>query len=387
LSHKNQSKVLKESHNFAVKRCALIVEISSHNKIYPKNANAIPHILQEKHAWDKVAAIKSPIKTKGNIEENFKTIVNLLEKENVMSTEYFTGTIIEIIAKQFRPHEIAKILPFQDGMRFADKLLTIDFFYDPWRHYAIELLYAIREHYSKEWNSSWHHDAYLGELCTLACRYDERYQAYQQALTKVSPAPPELLVAFASCSSAPGKPPVSRDEALKILIDVATKKPYKNVVRMIIKGCYKRFETHPQELIYWQNLYQWLDESKQDEGLPDMNPEFLNQDIKIDLSKIKSPLIKNKEEELSIIASKVFSTEKILDCIKGIAVAWEEDETVLWIYYKGKLDADTESLSLMAHTRIAAYYLKEYIQDNNKIIQINNSDKLPYHKNWVFLRK
>jgi hypothetical protein len=29
---------------------------------------------------------------------------------------------------QFRPYEIARILSFQDGMRFADKLLTIDLF-------------------------------------------------------------------------------------------------------------------------------------------------------------------------------------------------------------------------------------------------------------------
>lgn len=92
-SHAKQSKILKESHNFATKRQIIILEIANNGKIYPKHANAIPHILQEKHAWDKVVAIKKPIKAKGNIEENFKSVIDLLEKEEIMSTQYFTESV------------------------------------------------------------------------------------------------------------------------------------------------------------------------------------------------------------------------------------------------------------------------------------------------------
>ena len=293
---------------------------------------------------------------------------------------------IERLALQFRPYELVNVLPFQDAMRFTNRLLAIDPSYDPLRQYAIELLYAIQKHYPSEWNTSWQHDAYLGDLCAFAYRYNEKYEAYRQAMTKVSPTPPELLVAFARCNSAPGTPPVSENESLKILIEVARKKPYKDVVRMIVKGCYERFNNHPEELRYWEDLYKHLEESKQDEKLPEMFPPFLSDEIKTDLSKIIQPPIKNRDEELFNIAKNVFSTEKIPFSVRGIAVAWEENEIILWIYHEGEFDADIESLNLMPYTRIAAHYLKDYIHDNSRLIQTENSDKLPYHKHWVFLR-
>lgn len=292
---------------------------------------------------------------------------------------------IERLAYQFRPYELAKVLPFQDALRFADRLLTIDPFYDPWRQYAIELLYSVREHYPKEWNASWRHDAYLGNLCAIAYRYNEKYAAYRQAMTKISPIPPELLVAFARCNSAPGTPLVSEEEALKILIEVVNKKPYKDVVRMIVKGGYKRFKYHPEELDYWEDLYKRLEESKQEEKLPEMSPNILNDEIKTDLSQLMSSPIKHKDEELFNIAKKVFSSVQIPFSVRGIVAEWKADEIVLWIYHEGELDADTESLSLMAYTRIAAHYLKDYINDNSKTIQIE--DDLPYHRYWIFLRK
>jgi tetratricopeptide (TPR) repeat protein len=88
-----QSKILEESGKLALKRQNLVSEITTKGKIYPKNANAVPHILQDKHAWEKVVSIKKPIKANGNIEENFKAIMTLLEKEGIMSESYFSETL------------------------------------------------------------------------------------------------------------------------------------------------------------------------------------------------------------------------------------------------------------------------------------------------------
>jgi hypothetical protein len=59
---------------------------------------------------------------------------------------------IERIAHGFRLFELANILPFRDAMRLADRLLTHNYMYDPWRHYAIEFLYAIRDRFPPENN-------------------------------------------------------------------------------------------------------------------------------------------------------------------------------------------------------------------------------------------
>jgi hypothetical protein len=295
---------------------------------------------------------------------------------------------MEKIAYKFRPFELANALPFHDAMRLADRLLTHDYLYDPWRHYAIEFLYAIRDQFSNEWSSSWRYDAYLGNACAFASRYDERYKAYRHAMTKISPAPPELLVVLASCNSAPGKPPISEEEAVRILIEVAHKKPYKDVVRMLIKGCYRKFREEPKELEYWEKLYQNLEESNEDEKLPGMAPEFLKEEIQTDLSKLSPPPKKNKHKELIEIARKVFSSEEIPPSVRGIAVSLEgeKDEIVLWVYHIGKLDADTESLALMTYTRIAAHYLKDYSQENNRNFQVDPPKELPHHAEWIFLK-
>lgn len=290
---------------------------------------------------------------------------------------------IENLAKKFRPYELANAISFQEGLKLADKLLTYDFFYDPWQHYAIELLYSIRDRFPIEWGSSWRYDAYLGDVCVLARRYQERFEAYQMAITKVSPIPPELLVALASCNSSPGKPPVSEEEALQILVGVAQKKPYIDVVRMIVKGCYNKLRENPSELIYWEKLYDKLEKANNHEELPDMAPKFIEGEIKIDISKLPDHQLINRNEELLKIAKMVISKEKIPSSIRGIAVEWKGEEIILWIYFTGEDEAEVSSFSLAVYTRIAAYYLKDYSNENNKVVKVQQ--KLPFHKNWVLI--
>lgn len=244
---------------------------------------------------------------------------------------------IEKIAQSFRPSELASILPFRDAMRFAHRCLTYNFLYDPWRHYAIELLYSIRDRFPSEWSLSWRYDVYLGNACVFARRYDERYKAYQQAMAKVSPAPPELLVALASCSSAPGLPPVSKEEALRMLLGVANERPYKAVVRMLARGGY--LKDHPNEVAYWEKMYQTLEDFGNDEVLAEMTPEFFYENMETDLSKLSLPSQKNRNIELFEIAKTVFSSMQIPSSVRGIAVEWSEDDIILWVYHVGELDA------------------------------------------------
>ncbi|MBS0621388.1 MAG: hypothetical protein JSR80_00295 [Verrucomicrobia bacterium] len=92
-----RSAILSESAKHFSKRQTLVAEITTKGKIFPKNANDISHLLQEKHAWEQVVpTIKHPIKGKAHIEENFKAVVALLEEEGMMSEQYF---------KEFMPCE------------------------------------------------------------------------------------------------------------------------------------------------------------------------------------------------------------------------------------------------------------------------------------------
>ena len=125
----------------------------------------------------------------------------------------------------------------------------------------------------------------------------------------------------------------------------------------------------------------------EEEKLPDMTPEFLENNIETDLSKLSPSPKKNRHKELFEIAKRVFSSEEIPPSVRGIAVGLEGDEIILWVYHAGKLDADTDSMTLMAYTRIAAHYLKDYSQDNNRDFQIDPPKELPHHEEWVFLKE
>ncbi len=218
---------------------------------------------------------------------------------------------IERLASQFRPYELAKVLPFKDAMRLANKLLIHNHMNDPWRNYAIEFLYSIKMKFPEEWNSSWQNDAFLGNACSFACRFNEKYYAYKQAIDKTKSPPPELLVAYAGCNSSPGEPLVSEEEALQILIGIANEKPYKEVVRMIARGGYSDIKNSPEKLNYWENLYKKIEESKNTETLPEMKPDFLKEEIEMDLSQINNYPTKNRNDQLLEIGKKILDNEKI----------------------------------------------------------------------------
>jgi hypothetical protein len=115
-----------------------------------------------------------------------------------------------------------------------------------------------------------------------------------------------------------------------------------------------------------------------------MYPDFLNEDFDVDISKIIQNKIKDRNEELFVIAKKVLYSELIPSNLLGISVAWESNEIAILFYHKGNLDGDIESFSLMAYIRIAAHYFKEYNHDKVKYLQIENFNEISNLTNLVF---
>ena len=96
-----EATILKECEKLATARGALI-EAAKAGKIIIKSPNVIPHVMQHKHGWDKI------IKLTGNIEEDFKKIIKLLE-DNKIHLEEFRSKTIQINSKIARLEQEIKI--------------------------------------------------------------------------------------------------------------------------------------------------------------------------------------------------------------------------------------------------------------------------------------
>lgn len=77
-SRAKQAKILEKSTKFVVKREAIAQEAIKKSGLLIRNGNDKIHIMQSKHAWDKL------IQLTGNINEDCKKVMLLLENHNVM---------------------------------------------------------------------------------------------------------------------------------------------------------------------------------------------------------------------------------------------------------------------------------------------------------------
>lgn len=124
------------------------------------------------------------------------------------------------------PQILLEILKFDISLKIALDMLNNDEWDESLQEYATTLLEEIRYEYSEKWNSSWKYDALLGYAYNITLKYDERYEALNRAFNKIHPQPPELLVAMARCCIAPGKPPISNEEAISLLKQATKTIPY-----------------------------------------------------------------------------------------------------------------------------------------------------------------
>lgn len=81
-SQAQRKKIINESLNRASMREVAVAESLKNGKILVRNFNTQIHIMQSKHAWDKL------IKISGNVEEDCKNVIRLLEENKIYLKKY-----------------------------------------------------------------------------------------------------------------------------------------------------------------------------------------------------------------------------------------------------------------------------------------------------------
>lgn len=81
-----QATILKKSTKIAALREKLVADTIKQGKILVKNPNAKYHIMQKKHAWEKVVELT------GNVEEDFKKVAVLLEENHITNKSFLIGS-------------------------------------------------------------------------------------------------------------------------------------------------------------------------------------------------------------------------------------------------------------------------------------------------------
>ncbi len=122
-SSKNKAKILKESANIATVRASIIDQFVKNGKILIKDANKQAHIMQKKHAWDKL------IKLSGNIEEDCKNVVKLLEEHKIFALKYrikteepFKGCMVYTHVIKIKEYEVKAM--FYGSLEESEKYLS-----------------------------------------------------------------------------------------------------------------------------------------------------------------------------------------------------------------------------------------------------------------------
>lgn len=146
----------------------------------------------------------------------------------------------EILKKksEHSPAELLSSLDFEEGLRLSLDMLNNDDWDEVLQDCAVKLLEELRKKFPEKWNSSWKYDAFLGYACHVVLKYEEQYVAYQRAFEKISPPPPQLLIAMARCCSAPGVPPITEEEAIA-LVKQALSKDFYEEGASLLRGLYK----------------------------------------------------------------------------------------------------------------------------------------------------
>jgi len=189
-----------------------------------------------------------------------KNIINLITSSNWNS-----------ILEGYNVKDVVNLLPFKELIILAYKMLYNGDWDEEVQNYAVKLLYAVREKYQEEWNSSWNFDAFLGNACNITLKYDERYTAYKKASEKVYPIPPSLMVLLAKCYISPGTPPVSQEEAESLLREALKQERTIEGVSLLKRICERKKDMEQAE--YWDKVLKEVEEKNL--HIHDIQPSFL----------------------------------------------------------------------------------------------------------------
>lgn len=148
------------------------------------------------------------------------------------------------------PSNLLNEIKFEKTLEIARRMLINEEWDETLQEYSINLLEELKKKYCEKWNSNWKYDAFLGYAYDIVLNYDERYASYKRAFEKVSPPPPELLVAIAGCCWAPGKPPITEEDSISLVKQAIKTTPYIEGVELLI-GLYKS-AGKVKEQQYWE---------------------------------------------------------------------------------------------------------------------------------------
>lgn len=178
-----------------------------------------------------------------------------------------TYTKLKQKSYSYTPTNLVNTLEFDAALRLACDMLNDEEWDESLQEYATSLLEELRKKFPDKWNTTWKYDALLGYAYDIIFKYDERYAAYKRALTKIQPPPPQLLVALAGCCIAPGKPPVTEEEAISLVKQAIATVSYIEAVELL-RGLYKS-KGNIKEQYYWEKVLE--DIHKNGVHLPPLN--------------------------------------------------------------------------------------------------------------------
>lgn len=161
------------------------------------------------------------------------------------------------ITKNFSIENLTKTLDFKECMSLAYDLFFKNFHDDDTQDFAVRLFFLIKDNYQFNWDNDWKNDAFLGQLCGLTWRYDERYESYKKAYDKLTDPPDSLLLLMAECNSAPGVPSISDQESEQFL-KKAVEKKITYEVAIMLRGLYRSKNEIALEN-YWNKMCEELD--------------------------------------------------------------------------------------------------------------------------------
>lgn len=141
-------------------------------------------------------------------------------------------------SNNYNPSKLIDSLGFNTALSIACDMLNNEEWDESLQEYATTILEELRKRYSTTWNADWQYDALLGYAYHITLKYDERFAAYKRAFNKIKPPPPQLLVAMARCCIAPGKPPITEDEAITLVKQAIESVQYIEAIELL-KGLYK----------------------------------------------------------------------------------------------------------------------------------------------------
>lgn len=153
--------------------------------------------------------------------------------------------------------EVCALINFNEAMHVINHLFYDDFQDDEKQQYALKLAFEIKDHFKREWDSDWKNDVFLGDLCDILWRYEERYLCYKSAYDRLKDPPVELLLLLSDCNFAPGIPPITKEES-ETYLRKALEKELNCEVALKMRSFYKLKGDKFQEE-YWDNLYKKLE--------------------------------------------------------------------------------------------------------------------------------